>query len=278
VRIAAALLLAAALLPSCGGDGDDSTDAVSGPTITSDDGRATLALPAGVDGDGVSVRAIDLEGAAAAYELLPSPTRFSAPATLTIEDVQAPEDGALPIALSIADDGMVEALNVDAMYDDDDGLATIELVLGHLGTAGVWYPGAGGSDALVTAGVDAPEAVVVGEPFDVAVRAARLGSRFVIPRNAGEIVLDVGPVVTSGSLDATNAVPSEVRDVPSDGPLTDFRGEGTFTCRAVGTVEVTWALRLSIETHATAPDGRTTDRLTDSDLHIQEHPRCEEAS
>jgi hypothetical protein len=273
VRVPSALALVAIALAGCGGD-DDDAPAADAVVIESDDGRATLTLPPGVDGDGITVTAVDLDGAAAAYELLPGPTRFSEPATLTIADVGAPEPGALPFAISVADDGTAEALTVDATYDGDEPVATIALPIGHFGTAVVWYPSSSDAGQLVSVGVAAPESVVAGEPFDVTVGAARLSTRFVIPRSTGEIVVDVGPVLTSGVVEAQNADPSEVRDLPPRGARADFRAEATFTCREPGDVEVTWILQLSIESRATLPDGRSTERLSDADLRVRKHATC----
>jgi hypothetical protein len=274
VRIGAALALAVAVLAACGGDGDDGPADAAGPTITSDDGRASLTLPAGVDGSGLTVSATDVEGSAVAYDLLPADTRFSAPATLTIARVTSPMHGSLPFAISIDGPGAVEALTVDATYETDEPVADVEMPIGHFGTAVVWYPGGNVPEQLLATGLATPDDVVVDEPFDVTVNAERLRTRFVVPRDPGEIVVDVGLVLTSGEVSAENAKPSEVRDLPPQGPLSEFRGDATFTCEAPGEVAVTWLLHFDIESRATRPDGTTTDRLSNADLRLRKDVPC----
>ena len=113
------------------------TIGAAGGTVSSDDGAASLDIPAGAVGSDtvISIQAIDTvalpesarEGALVAYRFGPDGLVFSVP---TVVAIRVPND-ALVVAASVTSDGTIEVLADQAIEVDEAGNGVLTASLGH---------------------------------------------------------------------------------------------------------------------------------------------------
>ena len=263
MRAVVAMVVAAAVLVGCGGGDDGGKAGSASPAVVhSDDGRARLTLPVGVDAEGISVERVEREGAAVAYELLPSGTTFDKPATLTITGVPAPEGNQPALAILESEKGEADLVDgVATTYVDGKDEATVVLPIAHFSvltldflitaTRGVLWDDWEGTVKLDThvADMGSPLETAVSVPFDVFVRIARLDTRVDvnIPM-AQDQSITVERVRAIGSVTAKNATPSRIRNLPRYGELGEsYRGTGTFRCTRPGIVDLNYTVDFTFD-------------------------------
>jgi hypothetical protein len=268
-RLIVSLVLATSVLVGCGGGDDDAAAPAAGgddaAVVTSDDGKATLTLPPGVDADGITVEAVEVEGAAAAYELLPSGTTFEEPATLTVTDVDAPAGQPMAIGIIASADGDATLVDTTTTYEARDdhsepATATVELQVPHFSTASLGYRVGADTKPIFEVGAALPRSVVVGTPFDASTLVVRHGRSFTFHHDDNEYEVEFGDARLSGTLTARNATPEEINDVPPQTAIGDrFAAKGTFTCARRGWVDVTYRVRIAADFVLTSPNGSTIE-------------------
>lgn len=246
MRRQALLCILVLVAAACGGDDDTGSSAAEPGVIRSDDGAAVLTLPDGVDGDGISVEAVEVEGAAAAYELLPAGTTFDEPATLTISGLDVPDPLGPALAILESDDREPELVEGVTTTVGED--ATVVVPVAHFSTLtlGFWF-----AEHQTEVSIDShvadfgsPARAVVQQPFDVPVQIAELGRRveFDIPWDTSMFV-EVQRTRARGSITASNALPAVARNLPPYGEVgASYRGSAAFRCTSAGTAVLTYTV------------------------------------
>ena len=232
----ARLLVVLALLGACGGADDAPEEAAArepaaeARTVTSDDGLADLALPAGAPAD-VTVTAIDAGDGLRAYRLEPSGTTFDeAPARLTVRDVDSGERGAV-VAAWLVDDGDGVPIGAEIDYGESGSVATVAVELPHFSDL-VLRKGSG------TVTFDAPDRVAVGQPF--AATATATWTDATVP-GRGDVPVTVEEVSFAAALTAERLTPANVDDAPPPTALRRGASQSfpsTFTCPQRGNAYV----------------------------------------
>ena len=239
MRSVLALLAAASVLVGCGGDDDAPQAGGERAVVRSDDGRAELTLPPGVNAEGISVEAIEVEDAAVAYELRPSGTTFDEPAILSIDDVVAPAPGAIAFAVLDDDDGEVELAETEAVHTAGDEHATVMVTIPHFSSAAVFWRGSGGEQRYFgSASFYVPSEVALEQPFATDVEWRELSRTMYF---GAELEVEIKQVRLRGRFTADNASPSVVDDAPPLGPATGgVIRQQTFRCRQPGPIRLAY--------------------------------------
>lgn len=273
--LAVALALVAA---GCGGGDDaggDESATSSGSVVGSADGLAELVLPDGVDDDGITVEAIEVEGAAAAYELLPSGTTFDEPAMLTVTDVPAPEGAAIAFVLLQGDDEDDAPEPVDGVETtvNGNGTATVVIPIDHFSSTTIgWGTSPTSFDQpLWSVALDAPATVAPNVPFETTMRFGIQDEFARIPARFGTVARYTRKDATvTGTLTGTNTVPAVVTRTPRDASVGNGITE-TASLRCIEPGEITleyvvaWTLEVEFTIFFTSDETFAhTTRLTES--------------
>jgi hypothetical protein len=279
VRRRALLCVLVLVAAGCGGGDDDDTrsSAAESTVIQSDDGRATLTLPDGVDGDGMSVEAADVDGVVA-YELLPAGTTFDEPAVLTLTDVESPAVGAVPLVVLLSDDGTGDLVDgVTTTYDDED--VTVVVPIEHFSVIQVRFQTSVGPADLVAYAADfgSPREADVGVPFEVPVAIEQLQSRIEvdIPYDTS-LVITLDRATARGAVTGTSTTPSSVRNLPRFGDIgASYRGSGTLECNRAGTARLEYRVDFRFYVNRGMSFSlSSTDHEVDATLTMARRVRC----